>query len=113
MASSKSIISEQEFRSNKSDLIKTVDGHYILVYPKRALLNNVLTEIRILPGIATVYQRDTIKKNGGRNYVPIEIGYITPSGYGGQEKFEDDMVVSIRKISDVVSLSRISKRQKK
>ena len=101
MASTR-IISEQAF--GRSDLIRPSEAHYILVYPKGVLLNNVLTEIRILRGIATVYQRDTITKSGNRSFVPIEIGFIVPEGYGGREKFEEDMTASIKKIKGVTEL---------
>ena len=101
MASTR-IISEQAF--GRSDLIRPSEAHYILVYPKGVLLNNVLTEIRILRGIATVYQRDTITKSGNRSFVPIEVGFIVPEGYGGREKFEEDMTASIKKIKGVTEL---------
>jgi len=101
MASTR-IISEQAF--GRSDLIRPTEAHYILVYPKGELLNNILTRIRILRGVATVYQRDTITKSGNRSFVPIEIGFIVPEGYGGREKFEEDMTASIKKVKGVAEL---------
>ena len=103
MASSRKI-NEQAF--GKSDLIRPSESHYILVYPKGVLLNNVLTRIRVLRGVATVYQRDTISKSGNRSFVPIEVGYIVPEGYGGREKFENDMEDSIRKVKGVAELRK-------
>ena len=64
----------------------------------------MLTEIRILRGIATVYQRDTITKSGNRSFVPIEVGFIVPEGYGGREKFENDMLASIKKVKGIAEL---------
>ncbi len=110
MASMNSI-NEQAF--GRSDLIRPSEAHYILVYPKGALLNNVLTRIRILRGIATVYQRDTITKSGNRSFVPIEIGFIVPEGYGGREKFEEDMTASIKKIKGVAELRKHKRTPKK
>ena len=101
MASSRRI-NEQAFGS--SDLIRPSEAHYILVYPKGELLNNILTRIRILRGIATVYQRDTITKSGNRSFVPIEVGFIVPEGYGGKDKFEEDMITSIKKVKGVAEL---------
>ena len=101
MASTR-IISEQAF--GRSDLIRPTEAHYILVYPKGELLNNILTRIRVLRGIATVYQRDTITKSGNRSFVPIEVGFIVPEGYGGSEKFENDMVAAIKKVKGVAEL---------
>ena len=101
MASSRRI-NEQSF--GKSDLIRPSEAHYILVYPKDVVLNNVLTRIRVLRGVATVYQRDTITKSGNRSFVPIEVGYIVPEGYGGREKFENDMVAAIKKVKGVAEL---------
>jgi len=101
MASARSI-NEQAF--GRSALIRPSEAHYILVYSKGTLLNNVLTEIRILRGIATVYQRDTITKSGNRSFVPIEVGFIVPEGYGGREKFENDMLASIKKVKGVAEL---------
>ena len=110
MASMNSI-NEQAF--GRSDLIRPSEAHYILVYPKGVLLNNVLTHIRILRGIATVYQRDTITKSGNRSFVPIEIGFIVPEGYGGREKFEEDMTASIKKIKGVAELRKHKRTPKK
>ena len=112
MASSKSILSEQKFVRERSDLIRPIEAHYLLAYPKGELLNNILTRVRVLSGVATVYQRDTIKKKTGRNYVPIEIGFVMPPGYGGREKFESDLIESIRKIKGIGSLSKIRKQTK-
>ena len=109
MASARSI-NEQAF--GRSALIRPAEAHYILVYTKGTLLNNVLTEIRILRGIATVYQRDTISKSGNRSFVPIEVGFIVPEGYGGREKFEEDMKASIRKIKGVADLRQHKKLPK-
>ena len=108
MASARSI-NEQSKSFGRSDLIRPTDSHYILVYPKGELLNNILTRIRVLRGIATVYQRDTIKKSGNRSFVPIEVGFIVPEGYGGREKFEEDMKASIRKIKGVAELRAYKK----
>ena len=109
MASARSI-NEQAF--GRSALIRPAEAHDILVYTKGTLLNNVLTEIRILRGIATVYQRDTISKSGNRSFVPIEVGFIVPEGYGGREKFEEDMKASIRKIKGVADLRQHKKLPK-
>ncbi len=98
------IINEQAF--GRSDLIRPVEAHYILVYQKGTLLNNVLTRIRILRGVATVYQRDTITKSGNRSFVPIEVGFIVPEGYGGREKFEADLTASIKKVKGVAELRK-------
>jgi hypothetical protein len=95
-------VNEQAF--GRSDLIRPAEAHYILVYQKGTLLNNVLTRIRILRGIATVYQRDTITKSGNRSFVPIEVGFIVPEGYGGREKFEKDLMASIKKVKGVAEL---------
>jgi len=103
MASSKSIITEN-FKSGRSDMIYLLEGHYILEFPRKELLNNVLTRIRVLKGIATVYQRDTIKRSGERSFVPIEVGYIVPDGYGGRAQFEEDMKSAIRKSKGVISI---------
>ena len=110
MASTR-ILRAQAF--GRSDLIRPSEAHYILVYPKGVLLNNVLTEIRILRGIATVYQRDTITKSGNRSFVPIEVGFIVPEGYGGREKFEEDMMASIKKIKGVAELRKHKAAPKK
>ena len=104
-------INEQAF--GRSALIRPSEAHYVLVYHKGTLLNNVLTRIRILRGIATVYQRDTIKKSGNRSYVPIEVGFIVPEGYGGREKFEEDMTASIKKIKGVAELRKHKRSPKK
>jgi hypothetical protein len=103
MASMNSI-NEQAF--GRSDLIRPSEAQYVLVYQKGTLLNNVLTRIRILRGIATVYQRDTITRSGNRSIVPIEVGFIAPEGYGGREKFEKDLVASIKKVKGVAELRR-------
>jgi hypothetical protein len=111
MASARSINEQSSFGG--SDLIRPSEAHYILVYPKGELLNNILTRIRILRGIATVYQRDTISKSGNRSFVPIEIGFIVPEGYGGRDKFENDMIVSIRKVKGVAELRKMKKSHSK
>jgi len=38
--------------------------------------------------------------------VPIEVGFIAPEGYGGREKFEKDLVASIKKVKGVAELRR-------
>ena len=107
MASARSINEQAAF--GRSDLIRPSEAHYVLVYPKGELLNNILTRIRILRGIATVYQRDTITKSGNRSFVPIEVGFMVPEGYGGREKFEEDMQASIRKVKGVAELRKTKK----
>ena len=51
--------------------------------------------------------------SGNRSFVPIEIGFIVPEGYGGREKFEEDMTASIKKIKGVAELRKHKRTPKK
>ena len=100
------LISEQE---KKRKIISTFTVTYILVFDNSYLLNNVLTKIRVMEGVSTVYQRDTIKRSGNRSRVTIELSYLPTEGTGGSQAFLERLTSSIRHIDGVVRLDRVRK----
>lgn len=96
----------KEVISEKSDLISTQSGLYFLIYDTSELLNNILLGMRVIKGVATVYQRDSIKRSGSRARVPIELSYTVPTNYGGADQYLRDLEKATRGLKGVISLIR-------
>ncbi len=97
------VISEQ---NAKRKIIDTVSKTYVMIYDNSYLLNNLLTKIRVMEGVATVYQRDAIKKIGSRSKVPVEISFIPTEGAGGSNIFLEDLLSSVKALKGVVRLEK-------
>lgn len=97
------VISEQ---NDKRKIIDPVSKTYVMIYDNSFLLNNLLTKIRVMEGVATVYQRDAIKKVGNRSRVPIEISFIPTSGAGGTGPFLENLISSVKALKGIVRLEK-------
>jgi protein gp37 len=91
-------------QNSRRTIIDTPSKTYILVYDNSYLLNNILTRIRVMEGVSTVYQRDAIKKVGNRSKVPVEISYLPVEGSGGDAVFVENMLKNVRNLKGVVRL---------
>jgi len=96
-------ISEQNSRRT---IIDTASKTYIMVFDNSYLLNNLLTRIRVLEGVSTVYQRDAIKKIGNRSKVSIEISYMAPEGSGGDEAYLSDLLGKVKATKGIIRLEK-------
>ena len=97
------VISEQ---NAKRKIIDTVSKTYVMIYDNAYLLNNLLTKIRVMEGVATVYQRDAIKKIGSRSKVPVEISYMAPEGSGGDEVYLSDLLGKVKATKGIIRLEK-------
>jgi len=98
----------KEVISEKSNLIPTQSGFYFLIYDTAELLNNILLGMRVIKGVATVYQRDSIKRSGQRAKVPIELSYTVPTNYGGADQYLRDLEKATRGLKGVIGLVKNS-----
>ena len=96
-------VSEQ---NSKRSIIDTSSRTYIMVYDNSYLLNNLLTRIRVLEGVSTVYQRDAIKKVGNTSKVPVEISYLAIEGTGGDSAFLEELLKKVRSVKGITRLEK-------
>lgn len=93
-------------QASRRTIINPPSKTYILVYDNSYLLNNLLTRIRVMEGVSTVYQRDAIKKVGNRSKVPVEISYLPVEGSGGDAAFVEELLKKVRNLKGVVRLEK-------
>jgi len=106
----KQAISEQRAavseQNSKRSIIDPSSRTYIMVYDNSYLLNNLLTRIRVLEGVSTVYQRDAIKKVGNTSKVPVEISYLAAEGAGGDAAFLEELLKKVRSVKGITRLEK-------